>query len=330
MKKVKNSIVAFMAVALFAVFTLGSCQKLGEDEGMQPNKGVTKVAVINGDYILKNGDITTTNEKSADLGQVNITWTMLTDNTLFYPTPGLYGGKWSLVDGREFITGSVADNFWSNSANNPVTFPTTGTGVYSNQTPDENVRLIAETKNAANEVVFLGMVDFNPSAANFPLTVNGFRLGDSLVINADAITSLPGGQYLTVTASFDLAPIDLAATKMKNSVSGTHTTPSGTQFEWSDIVYGPAVPTTVTIGSGNFTALSTLAGKIMGNIRITLSETGVPYQPSATIWAEKAAKGPGQGLKLTLKTNKIGWYDSGIINWHNEDIELVDEDLEFN
>ena len=309
-----------LLVALIAIlFT--ACRK---DTPVGSSK--TYVKAIAGSYLIKNGDLQL---KAAPVG-ANVNLGMLTDNVAFYSNPGALGGKWSKVDGREFRAGSVANVFWANGANNFGSFPFPQPGVFSNQTPDENVRVVAETRDANNAVIYLGMVDFRPTAASFPLTINGFRLGDELVVNANAIKNLPGGQYLTITASFNLAPIKLLETETKVALSGTHSLPSGTQFEYTDIVYGTAVATTVTIGAGDFSALNTLSGKIIGDITITLSETGVPYQGNTTIVKTIAASGAGAGLKLTLTTSRIGWFDSGTMVWNNADITITPATLAFN
>jgi hypothetical protein len=301
--------IASMALVLALVF-MTSCKK----DTSAPVDQKQYVKAIAGSFIAKDGDITL---KSAPVS-VNRTWSMYARNSSFYGN-----APYALVNGSEFITGSAAYNFWHNSANNPVTFGASEV-LYSNLTPDEDLRLITESKDAANNVAYLGIIDFNPNTASFPLTVNSFRLGDVLTLNTDAITGLPGGGNLTITAAFSLAPVDLAATKM-GPITLPGGTPNGNQLQWSDIIYGAPVPTNVTVGAGDFVLYDGLDKKVMGNIVITITEVG--NGGSVIVLPAIAAKGPGKGLKLTLKTTKIGWYDSGTINFSETDIIVVAEDV---
>ena len=299
-------VVAFMAVIIF------SCSKKDDNVVAPTNKYVETIA---GSFIAHDGDITL---KSAPIG-VNRTWTMYARNSSFYGnTP------FALVRGLEFITGSVAYNYWSNTANNPVTFSATQP-VYSNLTPAEDLRIISESKDAADKVAYLGILDFNPSQVNFPLTVNCFRLGDVLTINTNALTSLPGGDKLSISVAYNLAPINLAATKIA-PVTADGTVPNGKQFQWSDAIYGDPVASTKTIGSGDFVVYEGLDSKVMGEIVITITDTytGMVNDQAVakiTLPAIQAAD-PGKGMKIILKTNKIGWYDSGIINFSDKDITV--------
>lgn len=305
-------IIAIVSMALvLGVVLMTSCKK---DDSSAPQNEKQFVKSIEGSFIAKDGDITF---KSAPI-PVNRTWSMYTNNAIWYPA-----GVWTLVDGREFIDGSAADIWWSTAGNNPVTYPA-GTGVYSNLTPDEDLRIIHEAKDAIGNVQYLGILDFNPTVANFPLTVNTFRLGDVLTLNTDAVTGLPGGSNLTITAAFNLAPIDLPATKMA-TVSNPVGIPNGLQFQWSDIVYGTPAATNVTVGGGDFVLYEGLTDKVVGDIVITLTETG--NGGSVIVLGPVHAQLAGKGLKLTMKTTKIGWYDSGTINFADTDIVIISEDV---
>jgi len=308
MKKIVT--IASMALVL-ALVLMTSCKK---DDSSAPQNEKQFVKSIEGSFIAKDGDISF---KASPIS-VTRTWSMYTNNAAFYPA-----GVWSLVDGREFIDGSAADIFWSTAGNNPVTFPA-GQALYSNLTPDEDLRLITESKDAANNVAYLGILDFNPNTASFPLTINSFRLGDVLILNTDEVTSLPGGNNLTITAAFNLAPIDLAATKM-GPITLPGGTPNGNQFQWSDIIYGTPVPTNVTVGGGDFVLYEGLTDKVVGNIVITLTEAN--NGGSVIVLDPVPAQLAGKGLKLTMKTTKIGWYDSGTINFSETDIVIVVEEV---
>jgi hypothetical protein len=304
MKKL-NSV---FAVALMAV-TLFSCSKK-EDNVMAPTKFIEP---IQGSFIAQDGDIIL---KATPIG-VTRTWTMYATNSTFYNNV-----PFALVRGNEFITGSVAQVYWSKPENNPVTFGASQ-AVYSNLTPDEPLRIISESKDAEGKVAYLGILDFDPSVANFPLTVNCFRLGDVLTVNADALTNLPGGDKLAITVEYKLAPVDIAATKL-GIVTGTGGVPNGKQFTWEDIIYKDAVDNSKLIGKGNFVVYEGLDAKVKGKIVIKIADNSGNdgNGPSTVITKEVDAAGAGIGLKLTLTTNKIGWYDSGIISFGDNDITV--------
>jgi hypothetical protein len=316
--------VLFIAVALVA-FMFASCKK--DNLNPNPKLELKSVEAISGSFMAKDGDVTFTKSYPNAPLAVNRTWSMYAKNSPFYGNV-----PFSLVNGSEFITGSVAQLFWANSANNPITFPASQS-VYSNLTPDENLRIISESKDVNGVVAYLGILDFKPSQVNFPLTVNCFRLGDVLVINTDQLTSLPGGNHLTFSVAYNLAPVDLAATKM-GAITGINGVPNGTQFQWSDIVYGTSLSTNTSIGAGNFVVYEGLDKKVMGSIVITITDTytGINNdQPVRTITLPAiTAKDAGKGLKLTLHTDKIGWLDSGVITFSDKDIEVIEETIVVN
>ena len=297
-----------LLLLVLVVVAFASCKKENVSQPTTPKY----VKAFDGQFKVKDGDITF---KATPLG-VNRTWTMYARNSSFYG-----GAAYALVNGSEFITGSAAYNFWNTPANNPVTFAA-NQAVYSNLTPDEDLRIITETKDASDKVVYLGILDFNPEQASFPLTINAFRLGDVLQINTDAVKNLPGGNNLTITATFDLAPVDLDATKL-GPVSGSGGVPNGLQFRWEDIIYGPAVSTTLPVGAGDVTLYEGLDKKVMGNVIITITETG---NGGSTIVKTVPAQLAGKGMMMKLSTTRIGWYDSGTIAFSDKDIsvELVD------
>ena len=324
-KKTKMKKLTFiLAVAIMMAVTFVACNKKSDDV-MKPEKQY--VNVIAGSFVAHEGDITL---KSADLTKVTRTWTMYTNNPAFY-TPNY----WSLVNGREFITGSAAYNFWSNSANNPVSFDVSQDGsVYSNLTPDESLRCVLETKNSNHEVVYLGIVDFDPTTASFPMTVNGFRLGDKLTINADKLFNLPGGDRISITAAFNLSPVKLSETEL-GPITGTSTAPDGKQFQWSDVVYGTPVAQSVAVTKTNGTPIELydgLASKVFGSVTITVTDNGsAKTGPTGgyivTIDLNSIA---GKGHALTLNTSKIGWYDSDFIQFNETDITVTDISVDVN
>ena len=307
MKKLQLLLLVLVLVAV------SSCKK---ESVNQTSDAPKYVKAIDGKFIAKDGDITF---KSTPVGE-NRTWTMYAKNSEFYGNVAF-----ALVNGSEFITNSAAYNFWHNTANNPVSFPA-NQGVYSNLTPDEDLRIISETKDANNNVVYLGILDFEPTSASFPLTVNCFRLGDVLQINTDAITRLPGGSNLTITATFGLAPVDLAATKL-GPLTGTAGVPNGQQFKWEDIIYGAAVSITLPVGVGNVILYEGLDKKVMGDITITITENG---NGGSTIIKTVNAQLAGKGMLMTLSTTKTGWFDSSTIAFSDRDIDVTLMDVPVN
>ena len=311
----------FVVAIMMAVIV--SCSKKQDDTFVQPNNDAKKVALVKGDYILKNGDITL---KSAPVGQ-NITWTMLAKNTTFYPTSGqapyYVGGDTYLIDGRELLTGTTAYNFWKTSAgNNPVNFSVAtalSPGLYSNDTPDEDVRCIAETYDADDNLVYIGMIDFNPDVASFPLTVNGYRLGDELYVNWSQIKNLPATDALSLKVTYTVSPYEATATRAKAwGTLSTNGTPSGSkELGWNDLVYGTAAASQTfdVAGTGDISVYNSVVGKITGNVTVSLYEGAVLLSS-----VDVPAQGPGHGMRITATTTKVGAFDSGTINWHNYDI----------
>lgn len=310
-------------VAIMMAVTFVSCNKK-EDAIVNPESQKQYVNLVAGSFIPNEGNITM---KSADLTKVTRTWTMLTNNSVFY-TPGY----WSRVDGREFIVGSAAYNFWSNPANNPASFNVSqDSQVYSNLTPDESLRCVLETKNASGAVVYLGMVDFDPTTASFPMTVNGFRLGDKLTINADQLFNLPGGNRIVINATFKLSPVDLTATELA-PITGTSTNPAGTQFKWEDIVYKPEVTTSLPVGAGTVELYDGLTDKVKGIVTITVTDNGSPLTgpTGGYVVSVDLSNQAGKGHALTLTTNKIGWFDSDFIHFTDTDITVENVSIPVN
>jgi hypothetical protein len=299
------------AILVIAMFVFVSCDKSNQNVGGSTGTVLKSVKAIEGSFVATDGDVTV---KAADLAVVNRYWAMYAVNSPWYaPIP------YALVKGNEFITGSAAQVWWAAAGNNPVTFPAS-TSVYSNLTPDENLRIVEKGLNVAGNVAFLGILDFNPSAASFPLTVPGFRLGDKLTINTKALTDLPGSQNITITVKTTLAPVDLDATIVKTPLSTVWNIPAGTAMSWGDIVYGAteAVNTvTIPVTNGFFEVYDVTNKKAMGNVVITITETG---NGGSVITKTIPAAGAGKYLAITLSTEKVGWFDSGTINITDSDI----------
>lgn len=306
MKKIRNFMMLALAVAM--VFAT-SCKK---NDDLSSSKAPKAVKTIAASYSTKINDL------KALPGNGTRTWTMYAKNSSFYGTQFL-----ALVKGDEFITGSAAYNFWSTAGNNPVTFDISQ-AVYSNLTPDEDLRLVTETRlektNPLSPIAYLGVIDFNPGKAQFPLTINSFRLGDILQINADALTNKPGGQNLVIKVKFNKKPIDLTATETQTSFTGVNVNaPGGQEFKWDDIKYGSQVAVAeTTIGTGLVTLLDNYVDKVF-DVTITITETGSGLSVEKNVTAFSA----GQGMKLVLSTDKIGWYDSATMGFNDKDITVT-------
>src|ERR1035437_3768945 len=133
------------------------------------------------------------------------------------------------------INWSVAWNWWhTGSGRNCVGGPASQL-VYPNMLlPDEDLRVFYKVQNWNAEDIYFGLVDFNPATVHFPLSLQAYRLGDYLGINADALFKLPGSGNITITVSYSLAPLNLNVTRAKPW------NPAST-FGFNDIFYDGAV-----------------------------------------------------------------------------------------
>lgn len=304
----KLNLFSMLIVAVVMMLGLTNCSK-------KDLNTVTKkyVGSVDGSFKAQDGDITFKAYPNAPLG-VNREWWMYRHDL----------SGFSLVDGSEFITGSIAYEFWHNPVNtNPFTI-SASQAIYSNLTPVEDLRVITETKDANGTTAYLGMIDFNPEelgGQGFPLNIQGYRLGDVLVLNTNALTSLPGGSGLAITIKYNLAPVDLNATK---------NIPYGTDFNWSQIVYGSPVPTTFvcTISSGvGFVVYDGLDNKVMGNIEVTVVLDG---NTAKAFVVNIPASTSGKGMLIKLTTTKVGWYDSATIGITDNDIQIETTEVPIN
>ena len=178
---------------------------------------------------------------------------------------------------------------------------------------------VIDIENSTNQVAYLGILDFNPGAVGFPLTVTGYRLGDKLTIDASALFALPGSQNITISAEFYLAPINLAATKVCTLTTSGGAPSGAKQLTWDDIVYGAPVVTVKPVTTGLIELYDGLTDKAQGNVLITITETG---NGGSVITKTVPCKLAGHGMAITLTTTKIGWFDSGTITWSDQDIQV--------
>jgi hypothetical protein len=291
------------------------------------NTSVTKyVGTVNGSFIPQDVNISVSKSFPFDAPEASTrNWIMYAKNSPFYGNQ-----PFALVKGLEFVTGSAANIWWKTDGNNPVSFDASQ-GVYSNLTPVEPVRLIMETKDVSGAVAYLGILDFDPTQAQFPLTVTGKRLGDVVTLNTDALTKLPGAN-LTITATVQSTKIDIAKTELGtlSPATGENTTGVTGALDFSDIIYGEVGSQVVTIpnGSGDFPLYSGVDKKVFGNIIITITEAPSSSSPGVSgsvivLTVPSSAVGiSGKSTKITLTTNKLGWYDSSTINVSDQDITV--------
>jgi hypothetical protein len=294
-----------LALVLIA---FASCRKENEPSSLSTARPVN---AITGTFNANDGDLIY--KCSGDpLSPITYdrTWTMMAKNSPFYGK-----ASFALVKGNEFITGSTAYNYWHKDGNNPVTYKASEK-VYSNLTPDEDLRLITESKiqgtagAGSGVVAYLAMLDFNPSHNNFPLQLNGFRLGDVFLINTDQVTNGPGGNKLKFQVIYTLKPVNLIATKAKTTLTEINGSEGGKEFCWEDIVYdpiSPAITFDVPEGRdlGDITVYNAFTGKVTGTITIVMTETNKPNSRTE-IPVKNLSLPAGKGLKLTLVTDKIG------------------------
>ncbi len=238
---------------------------------------------------------------------------MFTCNSVWYTINS--ENPFALVKGLEFIGGSAGQQFWSNDANNPASFPAT-TQVYSNLTPDEDVRVVVEGTDANGHIAYIGANDFNPDHTSFPLNILQYRLGDVLTINADAITSLPG--VTSVNVSFDTKTFDLPATRIcKLGIPRT-------ALCFDDIVLGTTITNHVNVpvpvNSHEFSLCADVLNKVVGNIVITISAGG---NPVAITLPDITATTCGHGMHIVLSTTKVGWFDSATMQMTPQDIDVT-------
>jgi hypothetical protein len=317
-----NKILLLSAVLIFITFA--SCTKdnsLPSSSPLNTNYFKGSFAVTDGDIVFKSkGDPESPNAYDR-------TWTLMARHSLNYGN-----ADFVIVTGKEFITKTTPYAFWHTAGNNPITLGADKNIDYD-FTPDEDLRLITESKlkgtngPGSGVVAYLGMLDFHPSHNNFPLKMTGYRLGDVLQINTDQVTKLQGGENLRFKVIYTLKPINLDKTKAKLTLSGKNRPEDGTAFTWDDIEYDQALPSAsidVPVGRdlGDMTLLNIYDGKVTGNIILEVTEVGNPGS-KLDVPVNGLALSAGQGLKLVLKTDKVGWFNGG----RNSSTHFEDTDI---
>jgi hypothetical protein len=322
-----------LATVLFLI-TFASCRK---EEGL-PSSYPISTKFVKGSFSVTDGDLIFKSGGDPESPKAfDRTWTMMARHSGFYGN-----ADFAPVKGKEFITNTTPYIFWHTEGNNPLTVGADKNMDYD-FTPDEDLRLITESKlkgtngPGSGVVAYLGMLDFHPSHNNFPLKMTGYRLGDVLQINTDEVTKLQGGENLRFKVIYTLKPINLNATKAKLTLSGKNRPEDGTAFTWDDIIYDPALPSTtieVPVGRdlGDMTLLNIYDGKVTGNIIIEVTELGNPGS-KLDVPVNGLALPAGKGLKLVLKTDKVGWYNGGrnsSTHFEDTDISITAITIKFN
>ncbi len=295
MKKLFKLLTVAIMLAVVAV----SCNK--KEDTIMPQKVYAQS--IAGQFIAQDGDITL---KSAPV-------TPLVGGHQFncYDQKTT-GAAWTPVDGSEFLPGSAPQLDWAPYTidGSPWWFAGDVRITYCPILP-MRVVLKATKGGYGTEVSYLGIWEGTPNQASFPITIQDRRLGDVLTLNTDELTALPGYSSISFSVSYDKAKIDLPGTIATSPVTTTG---------WPIYVYGATTNVTnqtmsSVIGVGEQTVYEGLDSKILGTITITIIvDGGVPIIKTV------GASAIGHGMRIILKTTKVGWYDSGTIVIHENDI----------
>ena len=284
-------VVAFMAA------TISSCKKTTDD-------GVKYASYVSGEFIMHDGGISL--KSAPDVG-----------GHVFDVYKQVTGG-WAMIDGSEFLPGSAPALDWETYTTEGQWWFDKTQPVMITYCPVLPLRVVIKTTTGGQgtAVSYLGIHDFTPNAASFPIAVNNRRLGDVLTMNTDALTALPGYNYLSFTVSYTKSIIDIGETAMKS----TNTDNFWPAFEYSSDV---AVVNQPVVGSGPVVVYDGLDAKITGTITIKINVD------NTTITKTLPASALGHGMAITLKTSAVGWYNSGTIGIKDKDIvmDLVDVDI---
>jgi hypothetical protein len=325
----KNIKFLFILIATVMLVGLTNCKKT------DLNPSTQYVGTVNGSFLAQDANVSISKSLGPFEAPAAVTrnWIMYAINSPFYGNQAF-----ALVKGLEFLNGSAANIWWSTPSNNPIVFGA-NQAVYSNLTPAEPVRLVMETKDSDGRINYLGVLDFNPTQAHFPLTVVGKRLGDFFTINTEALTKLPGAN-LTITVKFDLKPVNIAGTELStlSTATGPNTTGVTGALDFSDILYGAAVSTTVTVpnNTGDLPLYFGTDKKVFGEVVITITEAPSSSSPGVngsviTLTVPASEFGmPGKASKITLHTTKLGWYDSQTITSADVNVTVHQIDITLN
>lgn len=295
---IKSLSIGIAIVAVMLMFA--SCKKEVNNSTKQEY-----AKFVSGEVLIKEGDVSL---KSVPVGITRY----------LYTYKGVVGSL-ALVDGSEFLPESAANIFWlSSSNNNPSNF-LANVSVHSSYIPAMQIRMIAKTVDVSSKPAYLGIWDGIPTAASFPITIQGRRLGDVLTLNTDALTALPGYTNMSFDVVYTKSLIDVNQTALTSPITTT---------DWPVYVYSSSSTTTTTLDATKNGGLRTIYddvdAKITGTITINI------HVDNTIITVTTPAPVLGHGLALTLKTTKIGWYDSATMGITDQPITVDSRDLTIN
>ncbi|HEY3390414.1 MAG TPA: hypothetical protein VGK38_12620 [Prolixibacteraceae bacterium] len=288
-------VVAFMAVILF------SCNK--KEDVIVPQKQYA--SAISGQFIPKDGDINLKSAPAVGGHQINCYDKKVGQTT------------WSVVDGTEFLPGSAPALDWTGYAIDGAAWWFSG-GVYITYCPVLPMRVILKATEGGYGTTpsYLGIWDGTPDAALFPITIVDRRLGDVLTLDTDALTALPGYTNMSFDVIYTKNIIDVNETALTSPVTTT---------AWPVYVYSSTSEVTkhldATKNLVDRIVYEGLDAKITGTITIKINVD------NTTITKTTPAADLGNGLKLKLSTNKVGWYNSGTIGVTENDIVITTVDV---
>jgi hypothetical protein len=298
MKKLSSIfVVALMAVTLF------SCSK--KEDVVVPQH---YASYVSGQFIPNDGDITLKSAPLVGGHQINCYDKKVGQST------------WSVIDGTEFLPGSKPALDWTGYSIDAEPWWISGP-VYITYCPVLPMRVVlkATVGGFGTAPSYLGIWEGTPSASSFPITVMDRRLGDVLTLNTDALTALPGYSNMSFDVVYTKSIIDVSATEATSPV---------TTDAWPVYVYSstPEVTTNLdaTKNLGDRTVYNGLDAKITGTITIKIKVD------DTVITKTTPAVGLGYGLKITLSTTKVGWYDSGTIGVTENDIAVSTVEIPVN
>ena len=265
-------------------------------------------SAISGQFIPNDGDITLKGAPLVGGHQINCY-----DKKKNVVT-GVLETTWSVVNGSEFLPGSLPAVDWTGYAiDGSAWWFAAGTGVYITYCPTLPMRVILEATEGAygSTPSYLGIWDGTPDQASFPITVYDKRLGDILTLNTDALTALPGYTNMSFDVVYTKNIIDVNQTAL--------TSPVTTATSWPVYAYSLTTPNFTTTLDATKNKLDRvvyegLDAKITGTITINI------HVDNTILHVSTPAAGMGNGLAITLSTNKVGWYNSGTIGVDEQDI----------
>lgn len=288
------------AVAIMMAVTFVSCSKKTDDTVVGPEKQYA--SAISGQFIPQDGDIMTL--KSAPVTP------LVGGHQIDCYDIKVGGSTWTKVDGSEFLPGSLPALDWASYQIGSSSWWFSG-GVYITYCPVLPMRVVltATQTGHGSTPTYLGIWEGTPNQASFPITVQDRRLGDYLTINTDALTALPGYTNMSFVVTYTKSTIDLAQTIATSGV---------TTSAWPTYVYSSNVETTATFNAtqsqGEQTVYEGSDAKVTGTVTIVI------HVDNTTLTVSTPASALGHGMKITLKTNKVGWYNSGVMVVTENDI----------